>query len=360
MSTIDGISSRISDKIKIINDIISIMSGSGVKLSERDLFFYDKTINNFEFGSLQILSDYYFLDENSADYLKKKAQAYAKYTRFVLQENIISQLNFMFGYLKNIITKMQIRSADLKKLLYKYEEIKLKVTAHESRGIVCHYCEEPMSFISRESILECPRCFAQKDAKGMQLSEDQSNVTDKNYKSNQYQTRRHGKMWLDSIQGLETKEIPEFVIQHVKNCMRKDRVIDPTQITCETIRSYLSKSLKASKYNQHIPKIRKLVTGIEPPQLTEQETDLFYEYFGKIINIYNTKKTKVNCPYCPYFIYKILEHILRDPSHAERRKRFFSYIHLQLPNTLHEQDKIWEMICEEIPEFIYKPTIRQL
>lgn len=340
--------------------MLTIVKESNLAISTSDIFFYDKLIKNFEFGSLQILSDYYFLDENTKDYRVKKAQIYSKYTRFVIQENIISQLNNMYLYLKCLIAKTKLKSEELTKLMYKYEQIKLKVTVQENRGIVCYYCEEPMSFISRESTLECPRCYSQKDAKGMMLSEDQNSTTDKSYKSNQYQTRRHGKIWLDSIQGLESKEIPEFVLKHVKNCMKKDRIIDLSKVTCETIRGYLSKSAKASKYNQHIPKIRKLITGIEPPQLTEAETDIFCEYFGKVTNIYNTKKTKVNCPYCPYFIYKILEHILREPIHADRRKKFFSYIHLQLPNTVTEQDKIWEMICEEIPEFVYKPTIRQL
>ncbi len=357
MTNVEGISSKINSKIKIINELQTRCQVASI---DQLSLAYQKVVENFEFGSLQILSDYYFLSTDSPADKKKKADLLNQYIRFIIRENVVSRLNSIYAHLKNIVLQYEARTPELSKLLFQYEEIKLKIVPRESRGYECSICDEQMSFISRESILECPKCFAQMDAKGMMLSEDQANIADRNHRSNQYQSRKHGKAWLDALQGLESKEIPKYVITHVRDCMRKDRIIDMSKATCSTIRGYLSKMPKTSKYNQHIPKIRKLVTGIEPPQLTEAETDLFYEYFGRVINIYNSTKKKVNCPYCPYFIYKILEHMLSDPESEDRRNRFFSYIHLQLPNTLNEQDRVWEQICKQIPEFEYKPTIRRL
>lgn len=357
MTNVEGVSSKINEKIKIINDLhVKYYTDH----TDNMIISYQKIVDSFEFGSLQILSDYYFLSSDLPADKKKRADLFNQYIRFIIRENVISRLNGIYTHIKNEILRRGLRTPELNKLLFQYEEIKLKIVPRENRGYECPSCDEQMSFISRESILECPKCFAQMDAKGMMLSEDQVSIADRNHHSNQYQSRKHGKAWLDALQGLESKEIPAYVIQHVRDCMRKDRVIDMSKVTCSTIRGYLSKMPKTSKYNQHIPKIRKLVTGIEPPQLTESETDLFYEYFGRIINIYNSTKKKVNCPYCPYFIYKILDHMLGDPESENRRNRFFSYIHLQLPNTLNEQDRVWEQICKQIPEFTYKPTIRRL
>lgn len=358
MATVDGISTKINEKIGIINDLISAIRM--VCVLDKDMTIFQKTIEGFEFGSLQILSDYYFLKDESIDEKKKKSELLNKYVRFIVQENIISQLNCMYLYLRTVILKLQLKTSVITKLFLKYEETKLKIAFKETRGYLCTFCDEQMSFIAKESTLECSKCFAQQDARGMMYSEDQADISEKNYKSNQYQARKHGKAWIDCLQGLESKEIPEKVLVHIKECMRKDRIIDVSKVTCNTIRGYLSKKSNMSKYNQHIPKIRKLVTGIEPPQLTEAESELFFEYYGKVINIYNTIKEKVNCPYCPYFIYKILEQILKDPIHHERKGRFFSYIHLQLSNTLNDQDKLWKSICKDIPEFAYRPTIRNL
>ena len=358
MSTVDGISTKINEKISIVNDLIA--ATHSLPFLNKDFLLFQKTIEGFEFGSLQILSDYYFLKDDSIDDKKKKSELLNKFIRFIIQENIISQLNCMYLTLRAVILKSQLKSSSITKAFLKYEETKLKISVRETRGYLCNFCEEQMSFIAKESILECSKCFSQQDARGMMYSEDQANISEKNYKSNQYQARKHGKAWIDCLQGLESKEIPDRVLTHIKECMRKDRIIDVNKVTCNTIRSYLSKKPNMSKYNQHIPKIRKLVTSIEPPQLTEAESEVFFEYYGKVINIYNTIKKKVNCPYCPYFIYKILEQVLKDPAHVERKNRFFAYIHLQLSNTLNDQDKLWERICKEITEFAYKPTIRRL
>jgi ribosomal protein L37AE/L43A len=348
MTTIEYINSKLNEKINMTRDLVA-----QTIINSFDKIVFDKIIDEYEFGSIQILSEYYFLNCDSADYLKKKAEIFTEYTRFIIRIGILPQLDKMIEKLKSV------DNAHAKKLM-ECKNIKLKLSVKKTNGSLCEFCNEQMVFLAKESILECPKCFAQITAKGMMLLEDRDDITDRSHKKSQHQSRKHGKEWLDSLQGLENKDVPKHVVDHVLSCMRKDRIIDKTQLTCDNIRSYLSRSPKTAKFNQQIPKIRKLITGIEPPQLTYSETELFLEYYGRVMKIDNEKKTKTNCLYCPYYIRKILEQILKAPEDRVRRDRFFSYIHLQLSDTLIEQDNIWAQICEEIPEFEYWPTIRNL
>ena len=45
-------------------------------------------------------------------------------------------------------------------------------------------------------------------------------------------------------------------------------------------------------------------------------------------------------------------------SDAERKKKILSRIHLQAPETLRENDKVWQKMCNHIPGFSYLPTRR--
>ena len=113
-----------------------------------------------------------------------------------------------------------------------------------------------------------------------------------------------------------------------------------------------------SKYNEHIPLIHKLITGITPPPLLESEIQILSLYFDKAINIYDQikPKDKTNCPYHPYFIYKILEQMLKKNTDRIRKIQILSYIHLQSRETLISNDITWKKICEQIQEFTYIPT----
>ena len=356
MATIEHINSKLNDKIIAIKKLMLEAEQHTKICSSFQRMFFEKIIEEYEFGSIQILSEYYFLDETH-DFLERKSNIYHEYIRFIIRIGIVQQLDQMLHNMKLAAKKLP---SQIVKKIASCENMKLRLSVKKTNGSLCEFCNRQMTFIAKESVLECPSCFAQITAKGMMILEDRDNITDKSYRKSQHQSRKHGKEWLDSLQGLENKEIPKSVIDHVLSCMQKDRIIDKSVLSCDTIRSYLSRTSTTAKYNQQIPKIRKLVTGIEPPQLTYAETELFLEYYGRVMNIYNEKKKKTNSLYCPYKIRKILEQILRGDENKQRREKFYSYIHLQLSETLIDQDRMWEEICDEIPEFEYQPTIRSL
>ena len=87
---------------------------------------------------------------------------------------------------------------------------------------------------------------------------------------------------------------------------------------------------------------------------------LIHIYFDKVIHIFDEIKPpeKTNCPYHPYFIYKIIEQIIQKKEDRIRKLKILSCIHLQSRETLVENDRIFSLICNRIPEFTYKPTDR--
>ena len=117
-----------------------------------------------------------------------------------------------------------------------------------------------------------------------------------------------------------------------------------------------------TKYNEHIPLIIRIITGIIPPQLTGEEYSLTLKYFNRVVNIFAQVKPKYksNCPYHPYFFYKVLEQkcILQEDNkeQIEKKRKILSCIHIQSDSTLKKRDIIWKIICEEIDEFKYEPT----
>lgn len=364
MGTIDGIMTRLNEKIAIIKSVVKLFDDAAVPLDPLIIEKFNHLSDHLVYDHIRICSTYYFLHEDDPMYSSKKTAAHTQFIISLTKNNYISVFDHTFEYIKGIGKKYpKVYNNHLfNRSLYKYNHTQFNVTLREKQEYHCRFCGDEVVLIVREAALECVTCHARFDAKGLMLSDDRSSITEKSTKSNQYQSRKHAKAWLEAIQGLDSKKIPEEIITYVKNCAKRDRIIDMEMITCSLIRSYLSKYNKcsASKYNQHISKIRKLITGIEPPQLTEHEMDVCCDLFSEVISVYNTIKKKANCPYYPYFIYKILEHMFRDDVHKQRREKFFSYIHLQLDDTLNEHDKTWAQICARIPEIEYKSTERYI
>jgi hypothetical protein len=208
--------------------------------------------------------------------------------------------------------------------------------------------------ISEQSCIKCGKC---QDAT-ITIIDDENINDNKNMKYGSYDPSKHCRYWLDRIQGRETSDITEIenVVVYIKQQLTEDRIKNIDYITYNLIRSYLQKN-NYSSYNEHIPLIRKLITGISPPQLSETELQKINIYFMRVIKLYNTIKpsTKINCPYHPYIIYKILEQIM---SNGSRKSAILKCIHLQSSQTLIQNDKLWQKICEHIPEFTYIPTDR--
>ena len=208
----------------------------------------------------------------------------------------------------------------------------------------------------------CEICGIVKNLYGTVFEDDQFYYQEgQRTKHGNYDPTKHCRIWVERIQARETTDIPIKVIERIKKCISRDRIRDIKLISCSQIRKYLQQTHN-SKYNEHIPLIRKLITGVVPPQLTDHEVQLINIYFDKVIRIFDEVKPtgKTNCPYHPFFIYKIIEQIIKAPFDRIRKKEILGAIHLQSRETLVCNDLLWRPICQRINEFKYIPTDRNV
>lgn len=163
-----------------------------------------------------------------------------------------------------------------------------------------------------------------------------------------YKRINHFREILAQFQAKETTQIPDEVLENIKNQIKKERV-KLSQITNKRAKEILKK-LGYNKYYEHIPFIKDKL-GIKPPVMSPELEERLCSLFMDIQAPY--------AKYCPddrvnflnyyYTVYKLCELLGQEqflpffPMLKDREKRI-------------EQDEIWKKICLELDwEFI--PTI---
>lgn len=406
--TLETTNNLILIKIKSLRDVASIIYKCDIipKIKISDIISDLQEISNdYEMGSIKILSDYFLLMHNyqasQADqtdelnqinkanannlkntYLSNNDKYYAKYQTFIKKENFVGKIDRYYKTLKNMIpilknqpksqpksqSKSQIKDfiSQIKSIFSVYENSTIVHTIHNNVYNKCNKCAREMKIIANLSEIVCSFCGITETLYGTVFEDEQFYYQEgQRSKHGSYDPSKHCRFWIERIQAKESKEIPDKVLEAVKKCIRYNNIRNKEDITCKEIRKYLSQT-RNSSYNEHIPLIRKIITGESPAQLTDQELLSITVYFDKVIRIYEDIKpiTKTNVPYHPYLIYKIIEHILvkkKPKDFQESKKRIMSIlscIHLQSRETLIENDKTWKEICEYIEEIEYSPTDR--
>lgn len=380
MSTVESTNNIIIIKLKSLFGMVSLISRHSVQISPYIISQINLLDETYSLGSTTILSDYYiFLQKyksiKTSDEKKvldvEKVEHYKKYTEFLCKESIISKLDFIFAKLMTFIKKHNIKVIsnyptqndfyenheyyELGDYWFIFENMALNKTITPVEYNSCN-CSNTLTNIQNSEFV-CESCGITQTIQGTEVEEE----PEVKQKYCNYDPSKHCKIWVERIQARENADIPQEVITTIKECIRRDKIKDLRMINCYTIRRYLQQT-HHSKYNEHIPLIRKIITGISPMQLTEREVQLINIYFDKVIRIFDEIKpaTKTNCPYHPFFIYKIIEQIIKNPKERCRKEDILSTIYLQSRDTLVQNDLIWKSICERISDFTYMPTDREI
>lgn len=376
MSTIDTTNNLILIKLNAMLDIVNLIDNPTLENEIQVI------LCNYEMSSIKILSDYYMLtnindqelkENNKDEYIKKINRYYQNYQSFIQSENIVGKIDRYFLILKKEFKKKQenmcIGHKDMQSinnLISLYESSTISQTINNSVYNKCDKCDTEMTIFSNLSEIVCIKCGITIKLYGTVFEDEQFYYQEgQRTKHVSYDPSKHCRFWIERIQGRESKEIPDSVINAIKKCIRYNNIRNKEDITCKEIRKYLSQT-KNSKYNEHVPLIRKIITGEPLHQLNDKEVQLITIYFDKVIRVYDEIKSskKSNVLYHPYLIYKLIEHIIVNKPKSEYRSsrdrlyNILSYIHLQSRETLIENDKIWKRICEKIPDIIYTPTDR--
>jgi hypothetical protein len=386
--TIETTNNNIIVKINAIVELLIIFKKTEIGVDKKIINEFNELKEDYEMGTINILSEYFLSisisnQKTTVTDLEKniltndKNNHFNKYQNFIKKENIITRLDRIINLISISIKKLEVllrvdynkddkKKTNIKNFVYEiYKQLKYYNNSTIDKNVkdvvyeIC-VCSEKMSIDSISSTLICKNCGISKKLYGTVFEDEQFYYQEGHRtKHGTYDSSKHCRIWVERIQARETTEIPESVIISIKKCIFNNKIKNINQISCYQLRKYLRQTHN-SKYNEHIPLIRKLIVGISPPQLSERELQLINIYFDKVIRIFDEIKPpdKTNCPYHPYFIYKIIEQILNKDCNKIRKHQILSCIHLQSRETLVDNDRIFKPICARIDNFNYIPTDR--
>jgi len=302
---------------------------------------YGQVRDNYNIGVAGILSQYYDTPVN------QRHSIYQSYIQYMTGHDYIGKLNQCMLFIDGMF------STKHKKITNQYHRTLNIVT--KINYTECE-CGSTMEVFSETSDLICNGCGKITPMYGTIFENSQFYKQDGQCIGHGcYAPLKHCKFWIDCIQAKENITIQKKYIDQVVNCMVRDGIKN-RMLSCSQLRLYL-KELRRTEFNDHIPFIRKIITGYVPPQLSISETRRLYNIFNKCVYTFDKAKPpgKSNTIYYPYIIYKILEIIIEK---GIRKQKILECIHLQSRDTLISNDNIWERICIELPELTYIPTDR--
>ena len=288
-------------------------------------------------------NDIYGIFDNFVEYLYAYVTAFQK----LLLDYNHKYYNLNVSNLEKLFKKILIN-------INHYNKTKIAYNIDEINYDVCS-CGHKMIIQSNTSELLCTKCGHLHTLIGSVFEDSQFfNQEGNRYKHGSYDPNRHCKFWIERIQAKENTIIDKSYIEKIEKCIKRDKIENIKNISVKQFRMYL-KQTNLSKLNDHIPLIKKIITGYIPPQLNHNELHLLFNYFDKATKTYETIKpsSKKNSLYYPFLLYKLLEIIIKDEN---KKNGLLNCIHLQSYETLIDNDKIWSEICKHNKEFVYRPT----
>ncbi len=213
----------------------------------------------------------------------------------------------------------------------------------------CPFCETDRELYQNEGKLVCPKCFY---VDFILIDSDKPSYRDtpKEMTNFAYKRRNHFIEVLSQYQGRETTEIPEEVYLEILRELKKNRITKVSDLTNVKLRSILKK-IEQNRYYEHIPFIIYQLTGLKPPPITSKVRKRLIEMFNDIQIPF--------AKYCPterrnflsysYILYKFFELLELD--------EHLPYLNLlKSRDKLHQQDVIWEKICQDL-RWEYIPSV---
>jgi hypothetical protein len=241
-------------------------------------------------------------------------------------------------------------------------------TTHGEQYNLCGECKLEMAVNADTSELACPGCGKVRELIGTVFDDAQFyNQEGQKAKSGSFNPNRHFRFWMDRILAREPEEelgdkddpdntCGEKLLAQMRAIVRRDRKI-LRLLTVDDTRAML-KEAGRTDLNKNVPLIMRRLTGVGPPSLPETICQRVEKLFSKAIDVGERVRpaSRSNRNYYPYYIYKILDAILEEDDHDNRRVLY--YIYMQGQGTLDKNDREWEEICVELPEIEWAATNR--
>jgi hypothetical protein len=274
--------------------------------------------------------------EEEYDYILKTNRILLEYFEINTSENIIDFENLGT---KNIMTKKQ-------ELTEKYYEI-LEIDYHKSIPVVthtrCNLCDNEMIATS-EKYFTCFKCGNVDNEKLLDGYSYEERCNNKQTFVFDYKRINYFTEWLTKIQANESAEIPDELIEELKDELFKRNIKDTSKLTNYKLKKIL-KEIDQSKYYEHIPllicKLCNFKAFTIPDEITIELKNMFLlsEQAFEVL-----KGKRKNFLSYPYILYKLCE-ILDLPEYLEH------FLLLKSREKLMKSDVLWKKIVEHIYDY---------
>ena len=165
-----------------------------------------------------------------------------------------------------------------------------------------------------------------------------------------YKRINHFNEWLAQFQAKESTDIPQEVYDNIIIELKKERIINMTELTPQKLREILKK-LKKNKYYEHIPHIINKLNGIPPPIMTRETEEELRRMFKEIQVPFHKfcPENRKNFLSYSYVLHKFVQLLEMD-------EFLPCFMLLKSREKLHQQDQIWKQICGHL-QWQYIPSI---
>jgi predicted RNA-binding Zn-ribbon protein involved in translation (DUF1610 family) len=359
-----------------LNTKLSAVTAAALKLSEVGSDFHralavDALARLQDLDSrLVICTSHLFADQDSyGDQIREH------YLRAVSEEGVVDELNVLAEKIKEITEELpRGPSKAVSNALNKFYHTINYNAEERSRDeyMICDVCDVHMAPDYDHAELQCPQCGAVSRLVGTIYADNRMLAQDKaKPKNGQFNPNRHFLSWWTHILAREPEEEigdpndpdnlhGEKLIKQLDQ-LRKRRNKLLTQITVDDVRDMLrvltrESSKPITKLNRNVPLIMKKLTGIGPPNVSEEFSQRVEKLFNKVLEIgeRTRDKDRLNRSYYPFYIYKIIDAITSESDYETRRILY--YIYMQGDDTVVNGDQHWERICRDLPGIQFAVT----
>ena len=322
---------KLKKKLQTINNIEEKLNiQDEIKDIKKQIFKYKNEKSNYLLDNSTIIFEYFE---------KKKKMSEG------IDINKKKILHSFFNPTKKINNKI-VDETNTNKFLINLDESHLDINNYVINYEICE-CGGEWIQVDYKGLVICNKCSKQKQFL-VEHEKPSYKEPPKEVCFYAYKRINHFREILAQFQAKETTQIPEEVLENIKNQIKKER-ITLKQMTNKKAKDILKK-LGYNKYYEHIPFIKDKL-GIRPPIMTPELEDKLCNLFMEIQKPYakHCPDDRVNFLNYYYVLYKMCE--LLD------EKSFLPYFPmLKDPVKRIEQDEIWKKICKELHwEFV--PTI---
>ena len=240
--------------------------------------------------------------------------------------------------------KTKTNEINMKKYCENIEKIQSKKYNIEDDEY-CKTCNVEKVLLRMEALMICPSCSR---ANHVLVDSNKPSFKDppRDLMSYSYKRINHFNEWLAQFQAKESTDIPEEVYNKILIEFKKER-LSSNCITQQKVKDILKK-LGYSKYYEHVPHIIYHLSGKPAPVMNRQTEEKLRSMFKEIQTPFvqfcpSNRKNFLSYSYCLHKLCQLLgldEFLPCFPLLKSREK-------------LHQQDIIWEQICNHLKwEFI--------